>query len=324
MSLALRAPHPPVPWRPEQNDRKLALVVRDLLWSSTRLFPYGNGIVLNDPPLVYDLLLHWHTQGNCLCIQTAQNQFGAMALVAPVELQVPMGCRGTAACGCDTGTLIPTLPLFQCVLCQFTAECFVQQAASPSFAWRQSFDCSIHPSAPSFLVPIVNPDGPGGGWMAAMASSPHSLTELCHSARAVLPIHRKPTVHAGCIRHKPRQQIMVCWGHDRIWPDRILPKPLLAKKHQHLANCFFVTAGQTAFGQKWCFDVLPCLVKCKGTPSLSRGPALPRTALPRDRPPPGPPPGFHSSPSSKRAHLRVRPSKTPKIQREDLPEREER
>ena len=142
MSLALRAPHPPVPWRPEQNDRKLALVVRDLLWSSTRLFPYGNGIVLNDRPLVYDLLLHWHTHGNCLCIQTAQNQFGAMALVAPVELQVPTGCRGTAACGCDTGTLIPTLPLFQCVLCQFTAECFVQQAASPSFAWRQSFDCS--------------------------------------------------------------------------------------------------------------------------------------------------------------------------------------
>ena len=32
-----------------------------------------------------------------------------------------------------------TAILFQCIWCQFTAECFVQQAASPSFAWRQSF-----------------------------------------------------------------------------------------------------------------------------------------------------------------------------------------
>ena len=29
-------------------------------------------------------------QGNCLCIQIAQSQFGATAPVAPVELQVPM------------------------------------------------------------------------------------------------------------------------------------------------------------------------------------------------------------------------------------------
>ena len=54
------------------------------------MFPCGNGIVLNDQPLVYDLLLRWHIQGNCLCIQTAQSQFGAMALVAPDELQAPM------------------------------------------------------------------------------------------------------------------------------------------------------------------------------------------------------------------------------------------
>ena len=31
-----------------------------------------------------------------------------------------------------------TAIIFQCVWCQFTAECFVQ----PSFAWQQSFDCS--------------------------------------------------------------------------------------------------------------------------------------------------------------------------------------
>ena len=32
--------------------------------------------------------------------------------------------------------------VFQCMGCQFTAECFVQQAASPPFAWRQPFGCS--------------------------------------------------------------------------------------------------------------------------------------------------------------------------------------
>ena len=40
----------------------------------------------------------WHIQGNCLCIQIAQSQSGAN------------GGKGTAACGCKTGALIPTLP----------------------------------------------------------------------------------------------------------------------------------------------------------------------------------------------------------------------
>ena len=88
MSLALRLLI--LPWRPEQNDRVLAPVVRDLQWSSPRLSPCGNGTVLNDPPLVYDPLLRWRIQGKCLCIQTAQSQSGATALVALVELQVPM------------------------------------------------------------------------------------------------------------------------------------------------------------------------------------------------------------------------------------------
>ena len=93
MSLAAGALHPLVRWQPEQNDRVLAPIVRDLRWWSTRLFPCGNGIVLNDPPLVYDLLLRWHIQGKCLCIQTAQSQFGAVALVVPVELQAPMQAK---------------------------------------------------------------------------------------------------------------------------------------------------------------------------------------------------------------------------------------
>ena len=88
-SFALRA----MSLAPEQNDRVLAPVVRDLRWSSTRLFPCGNGIVLNDPSLVYDLLLRWHIRYNCLCIQTAQSQFGAVALVVPVELQAPMEAK---------------------------------------------------------------------------------------------------------------------------------------------------------------------------------------------------------------------------------------
>ena len=89
------APQHPVPRRPEQNDRGLAPVVRDLQWSP-RLFPCGNGTALNDPPLVYDLLLRWHIQGNCLCNQTAQSWFGAMAIVAHVELQAPMVAKELA------------------------------------------------------------------------------------------------------------------------------------------------------------------------------------------------------------------------------------
>ena len=43
-----------------------------LQWSSPRLPPCENDTVLNDPPLVYDLLLRWHFQGNCLCSQTVR------------------------------------------------------------------------------------------------------------------------------------------------------------------------------------------------------------------------------------------------------------
>ena len=84
------APPPPVPWRPEQNDRGLAPVARALLWSSSKLLLCGNGTVLNDPPLVCDLLLNLHIQGNFLCSQTAQSQSAAMALGALAEIRKPM------------------------------------------------------------------------------------------------------------------------------------------------------------------------------------------------------------------------------------------
>ena len=84
------AHNPPVPWRPERSDRVLAPVVRDHRWLSPRLLPCENETVLNDPPLVYDLLLRWRIQGNCLCIQIAQSQFRVTAFVALLELQAPM------------------------------------------------------------------------------------------------------------------------------------------------------------------------------------------------------------------------------------------
>ena len=84
------APPLPVPWRPEKNDRGLAPIAHALQWSSMKLLPCGNGTVLNDPPLVCDLLLHLHIQGNFLCTQTPQSRFGAMALVALAEIRAPM------------------------------------------------------------------------------------------------------------------------------------------------------------------------------------------------------------------------------------------
>ena len=52
-----------------------------------KLPPCWNDTVLNDQPLVYDQLLRWHTQGNCLRTQTVGNRLYMVALVAPVEIQ---------------------------------------------------------------------------------------------------------------------------------------------------------------------------------------------------------------------------------------------
>ena len=99
------APPLPVPQRPEQNDRELAPVARALQWSSSRLLPCGNDTVLNDPPLVYDVLLHLHIQGNCLCGQTVQSQFAATVIVALVEIQVPMEAEELPHVAANTGAL---------------------------------------------------------------------------------------------------------------------------------------------------------------------------------------------------------------------------
>ena len=89
MSLALRLLHSRFLGGLSKNDRGLAPLPRALRWSSSRLLPCGNGTALNDPPLVYDLVLHFNIEGNCLCSQTAQSQFGAMALVALAEIRAP-------------------------------------------------------------------------------------------------------------------------------------------------------------------------------------------------------------------------------------------
>ena len=42
----------------------------------------------------------------------------------------------------------------------------------------------------------------------------HISFTRCHDVSTL----RKPTVHAGCTRHKPRQQIVVCWYFDNLIP----------------------------------------------------------------------------------------------------------
>ena len=62
----------------------------------------------HDHPLVYDPLLRWHTQGNFLCklleIGSAQWRSSYLSNFRRQRRQK------TAACGCNTGALIQTLP----------------------------------------------------------------------------------------------------------------------------------------------------------------------------------------------------------------------
>ena len=83
-----------VPRQTGQTAPWHAPVTCALQWSLQRLPPCGNGTVLNDQPLVYEQLLRWHTQGNCLCSQTGRIRLCAVALVALVEIQAPMEVEG--------------------------------------------------------------------------------------------------------------------------------------------------------------------------------------------------------------------------------------
>ena len=115
-----------------------------------------------------------------------------------------------------------TTIIFQCVWCQLAAKRIVQQVAGPSFAWRQSFYCSgLDSSIGPNNLPCSNRESRGPRRRLDGCKSIHHTRSLnCAKGRtARLPTfrsyavltHCKPTVHAGCIRHKPRQQIMVCW-----------------------------------------------------------------------------------------------------------------
>ena len=217
------ASHPLVLWQPEQNDRVLAPVVRDLRWSSTRLLPCGNGIVLNDPPLVHDLLLRWHIRGKCLCSKPLEVSSAQWRSSYPSNFRRQWRQRDCRVWlqhrRSDPSS---TAIIFQCVWCQFTAKRLVQQGAGPSFAWRQSFDCSRlqhstcgankqrvwsiqWPQVPSLFKSWIQRAQTTVGWL--QRHPPHSLNELCQGENSApshvsfvcclaVSTHRKPTVHA--------------------------------------------------------------------------------------------------------------------------------
>ena len=229
------APHPPVPWQPEHNDRVL---VRDFRWSSTRLFPCGNGNVLNDPPLVYDLLLRWHTEGNLSVYPNRSMSVRRNGARRTCRNSGTNGGKGAASCAYNTGALIPTLPPSSSSACGVNS---LPTASSGKLPVHRSpggnrlivrafttplevptstvFDASIGPK----YLPCSKRESrrPDGGWMAAKA-----FTTLAHRTvprgTARLPTFRsyavlpsRPTANRRCMLAaygtKPRQQIMVCW-----------------------------------------------------------------------------------------------------------------
>ena len=141
-----------------------------------------------------------------------------------------------AAYGCNTSALIPALPPssssalgVNSLHCVSSNKLPVHRSPGKNHLIVRAFTtvpttkalCLIQPSVPStFLARIVNPKGPNDGWKAAKAattlahrtvprgnSAPSHISFVCCLA---VSTYRKPTMHAGGIRHKPRQQIMVC------------------------------------------------------------------------------------------------------------------
>ena len=118
-----------------------------------------------------------------------------------------------------------TATVFQCIWCQVAAKCFVQQAASPGgkrLIVRAFTTCGakentvFDPSIGPKYLPCSNRESRGPRHPS------HSLTKLCQGENSApshvsfgnclaVSTHCKPTVHAGCTRHKPRQQVLVCW-----------------------------------------------------------------------------------------------------------------
>ena len=102
-----------------------------------------------------------------------------------------------------------------------------KQAAISSFAWWQPFYCSgFHHSSCGAINTVFDPSISYLPCSNRDSRGPkRSLTELCQKRNGA-PSHtsfvcclrvstnRKPTVHAGGMRHKPSQQIIVCWHLD--------------------------------------------------------------------------------------------------------------
>ena len=144
------------------------------------------------------------------------------------------GGEGTAAYGCKTGALIPTLlpssssafgvnqlPSASCGN-RLIVRAFTNPLAVPT---STVFDPSIGPKC----LPCSNRESRGprrrkdGCKGIHRVRSPNCARERparLHTFRSkrchAISTHRKQTVHAGCTRHKPRQQIVVCWNlHTR-------------------------------------------------------------------------------------------------------------
>ena len=151
------------------------------------------------------------------------------------------GGRGTAACGCKTGALIPTLPPSSSSACganslpsasssklpvhrspggnRLIVRAFTTPLAVPT---STVFDPSIGPK----YLPCSNRESRGPRRrLGLQRHPPYSFTELCQGRNSApshmslvccltVPTHRKSTVHAGCTRHKPRQHVVLCWHFD--------------------------------------------------------------------------------------------------------------
>ena len=147
----------------------------------------------------------------------------------------PNRVRGTARCGCELRCSDPN------------SAAIVFQGFS--FAWlqpsyRSGFHhsaCCVHkccvrsnqrPQIRSLLKPRIQRARTTDGW--PQWPPPHWLTELCqggNGAPSLTPFvccltvsaKLRPTVHAGGLRHKPSQQVVVCWHHTPSLIDLTCP-----------------------------------------------------------------------------------------------------
>ena len=125
------------------------------------------------------------------------------------------GGRGTALCGCNTGALIPTPPptssgAFGVNSLPSASSSKLPVHRSPAVPTGTVFDPASGPS--TFLVQIVYPEGPDGGWMAAKAS-----TTLVH--RTVPRGEQRALRSCAVLRSRPnanRRCMLAAYGTSHV------------------------------------------------------------------------------------------------------------